>query len=567
MEVAFAAPPSPLQVAWDVFLSESERRLGKRERDDRDRRAWIESRVVIRNKKRERVPLILNVPQQRIWSMWKELGFTGVRCVVHKARQEGVSTLVLATFLEEVCHRPNTTAVIVDREAMEAHRKLRVLKFMYDNLPPDEKPKLSHNNRNEMVFPELNSSIYVGKAGARKFGRGDTIHLVLLSEIAFYPDPESIVTGITEAVPNGEGLVVFESTANGAETYWHNFYRQARDGQNTFRAIFLPWWALPEYRQPQLAGEAPLVRTTEEQQPPFDKLDDDQLRWRREKAKILKERVEAEDPSTDEGAFLRSGRTRFDIAALLVAKAAAPNPLRVEDGGALTIYAEPEDGKTYTVAADVAEGLPGGDYDAAVLVDDASGVEVAVLWGKWPFHVFADKLAALGRRYTVAKPATIAVERNNTGSAVLQRLLLGGEGVQPYRRERIYAYRDYDQATQKTLPRPGWPTTSVTKPLMESALERLIADHPECFRDQRVLSELLSLVYLRDGSVGAPQGAHDDLAIARMIVEAVRPESLSRRSSAGFTGAIFYGEPRRRVSPLGDLIDPNWIPPRGLDPT
>lgn len=532
----------------------------------RDRRGWIESRVLIRNKKRERVPLVLNAPQGHIWSMWQERAFTGVRCVVHKARQEGVSTLTLATFLEEVCHRPNTTAVIVDRETMEAHRKLRVLKFMYDNLPPEEQPKLSYNNRNEMVFPELGSSIYVGKAGARKFGRGDTIHLVLLSEIAFYPDPESIVTGITEAVPGGEGMVVFESTANGAETYWHRFYREARDGQNTFSAIFLPWWMLPEYRLPAPPGGAPLVRTAEEQRPPFDKLDDDQLRWRREKVKIHGSKAAQEDPSTDEEAFLRSGRTRFDVDALLRAKAAAPPPIRLEMSGALAVYADAVAGRTYAIGADTAEGIEGGDFDAAVVVDDRSGREVAALHGAWPAHTYGDILMALGRRYNTA---LLAVERNNHGHAVLQRVLLGDRaaGIQPYPAHRIYRHLDYDETAKKELPRPGWPTDGVTKPILETGLEKLLLERPECLIDGPTIAELLSIVYRRDGSVGAPVGGHDDRFIARGIAEQVRATSMSQGNGGGFTGAIIHDGGRKRFSPLGDLIDPDFIPPRGRDPT
>lgn len=531
--------------------------------DLRDRRVWIERNVIIQDKQRQRVPLLFNVAQQRLWSDWSARGLNGLRAVVHKARQEGVSTLVLAMILDELRHVPNTRAVIVDREAKEAHRKLDTLKFMYDNLPDDEKPRLHYNNRDEMGFPDLGSSVYVGKAGARKFGRGQTIHIVLLSEIAFYPDPESVFTGVMAAVPEDEGMVVLESTANGAETWWHNFYRAARDGGNDFLAAFLSWTIFPEYRKQALVGEPPLERSETERRPPFGALDDDQLRWYRIQQRRFGDKAAAEFPTEDEDGFLHSGRTRFDIAALLRAKAAAPKPIRVEDNGALIVYAEPVEGRTYSIGADTAEGLLGGDYDAAVVVDDATGIEVAVLWGSWPPHVYADKLAALGKRYTTARPAMIAVERNNHGHAVLQRLTQGAEGLKPYTSDRIYRHLDYDERTKKQLPRPGWPTDTVTKPILETGLERLLAEHPECFISEVVLSELMTIVFRKDGSVGAPEnGGHDDLFIARGIAEQVRAKSMSSARGGGFTGSIVHGAVKERISPFGD-VDDDYVDPRG----
>lgn len=518
---------------------------------DRDRRGWIESNFVIRNKDRQLQRLRLNFPQQQLWKRWQEKHFAGVRDDILKARQEGVSTLCLAAAFEEVLNIPNTHAAIVDRDSEQVHRKMRVLRLAYRNLPESIRPRIASphttGSKNEMEFPDLNSSIYVGKAGARNFGRGDTLHIVLLSEFAFYPDPETLLDGILEAVPLGQGMVFVESTANGAETPFHVEYRDAREGRNGRSAFFLPWHAMPDYRIKPAPGEPKKLTLEEGEQRMKDRygLDDDQIRFYRQKQKDLGDKVEQEYPSDDEAAFLRSGRVRFNTDQLLAISAACKQAPTVERGGEwdiLRIWEPPVEGASYTLAADASEGIVGGDFDAAVVVDDKTGVEVATLHGYWPMHVYADKLAALGRRYN---NAMIAVERNNHGHTVLQRLAFGmpSEGVEAYPADRIYRHTSIDSQTRKPSSKLGWPTDVVSKPLMASSLERLIADHPECFRDRETVSEILSCVYL-DGpdQWGAPSGAHDDRVIARAIAEQVRPISLAAADNApSISGVIRYG--------------------------
>jgi hypothetical protein len=78
----------------------------------------------------------------------------------------------------------------------------------------DPKPQTGADSRTEITFPELHSSIYIGTAGARAFGRGDTIRKILLSEMSFYEDPETILSGVEDAVPL-TGELTIECTPNG----------------------------------------------------------------------------------------------------------------------------------------------------------------------------------------------------------------------------------------------------------------------------------------------------------------------------------------------------------------
>jgi hypothetical protein len=60
---------------------------------------------------------------------------------------------------------------------------------------------LEFASKREFTFPKTNSMFYIGTAGARKFGRGDTITDLHCSEYAFWENPVDLFSGLTDAVP------------------------------------------------------------------------------------------------------------------------------------------------------------------------------------------------------------------------------------------------------------------------------------------------------------------------------------------------------------------------------
>ncbi len=95
---------------------------------------------------------------------------------------------------------------------------------------------LKYNSRNELVNSEKNSSFYIGYAGSKSFGRGDTLNNLHLSEFAFYPDPEVLLSSVLQAVvPTGK--VFIETTANGMN-YFKTFWDRSKAGDTTFKTHF-----------------------------------------------------------------------------------------------------------------------------------------------------------------------------------------------------------------------------------------------------------------------------------------------------------------------------------------
>jgi len=122
------------------------------------------------------------------------------RNIVLKHRQGGLSSIVLADMFTDCITKPHSTCAVVSHETHATQRLLDRVQFYYDTMLPP-KPELGAGSRSEKSFPQLHSSIYVGTAGSRAFGRGDTIRKVLLSELAHYEDGETILNGVEDAVP------------------------------------------------------------------------------------------------------------------------------------------------------------------------------------------------------------------------------------------------------------------------------------------------------------------------------------------------------------------------------
>jgi hypothetical protein len=398
-------------------------------------------------------------------------------------------------------------------------------------------PTRRYENLNRIQFD--NGSVFEIETGQNKdIGRGGTLHKVLLSEAARYTHFEDILAGVTQAVPL-DGDIVIETTANGMGSYHQQHYQSIVDGARPgWTTLFLPWFAHDEYRIALEPGEV-LTATVEEQTAVARfGLSPEQLKWRRFKRGEIGDKFPQEHPETAEEAFLLSGRARFDREALMrITKTHVREPVAIEDSGALRIFVQPTKGNPYTIGADTAEGTSAGDYDSAHVIDDRTAAEVAVLHGKWPPHVFADKLAALGRRYSTAM---LAVERNNHGHAVIQRLVEGGQGVPGYPLERLYRH----VLTEQT-PKFGWLTDVVSKPIMETGLDELVASHPQCFRDAATVLEMSGYVYRDDGKTGAVPGGNDDRVVSRAIAEQAR----RLRPMLEHQGVVTY-EDRVSISPF-----------------
>lgn len=475
------------------------------------RKQFIEKYLTIVNKQGKQVPFVQNYVQNKLDEVRDKLKREGkpIWILVLKARQEGCSAKIEADWLRDCAVKRNTNAVVISHEKESTKRLLRRVHYYIDNAKasiPTEK-----SSEYEISFPVTNSWFYIGTAGSRAFGRGDTIHRVHLSEWAFYPD-DSVVDGILQSVPM-EGEVIAESTANGFGNRFQIEWDRAIRGESKFYPLFFSWADNPEYQiENTILNENEL---TEEEKILRDKflLTIPQLAWRREKMKEFptKEQFYQEYPITPDEAFIYTGTPAFDPLALKTFNTKPPIVgMFVDKGDAVVFEANDkgwwrrweigEPGQNYYGFCDPAEGLDPsekGDKDyAAIEIYDQNLKQCAELQKRITPSETARQLALAGRYYN---EAFVGWERNSAGQAVTVVM------QEIYPKSRCYEGEDGNL---------GWQTNVRSRKVLIDGLAEVISDHSIQIQSEYSIREALSFRLNADGKYEAQPGSHDDTTIA-----------------------------------------------------
>lgn len=484
------------------------------------------SDLKIRTKDRQLVTLEPNVPQQMYLDIlcpnWRlgDFSIRGKRELLLKARQEGFSTLIAALYFLDTLNTPRTYSVIIANDQETTNKIFDIVKRFYNNLPSHKKPDYKYASRTEYYWPDVDSTFYVGTAGSRQFGRGTTVNNVHGSEVAFWEDADSIVSGLMEAVPEEDGNLILETTANGMGNYYHKTWQNP----GNLSKRFFPWFILPSYSKPAPEDFVPTAVELERKE--AYGLTIDQLYWYRDKGTTPGLKIKQEYPFNDKEAFLATGNSYFDLETLDAYLTSSANatfdvPLFkgdwLSDGNpAYVEFKPPTKGRRYVIGADSAEGLTDdGDHDycTAQVLDIETWEQVARYKTRKEPIDFADDLAALGRRYNTA---LLVVERNNHGHAVLLQLIHHTDYPRMKRDEwgGIYYHLDYDASRKQRTRKPGYPTTAKTKVIALDALAESILERDIGINDQETIGELMTYQKLPGAKYGAMTGCHDDLVIA-----------------------------------------------------
>ncbi|WMM26671.1 hypothetical protein RBU61_08330 [Tissierella sp. MB52-C2] len=517
---------------------------------------YIEKYLYIKTKDKELIPLPFNPIQSMYW------GNKTKRDIILKPRQLGFTTLKVAEYFERIINEKNVTAVIIAHNNDSTQKIFAAVQLMYENLPEEKKLQLNagmnkpkYGNRKEFYFVSNNSRISVGTAGNTSFGRGDTINYLHCSEVAFWPNPEELTTGLFQAVPF-DGEICLETTANGVGNYFYRTYQEAKTEKSIWTNHFYRWFDHPEYKLKLDPGEK--LELDDEEQRLIDtyNLSLEQIKWRRWKISEMpdKDGLTKEDmfkqeyPEDEQSCFLTSGRPVFDIKVLMEIRRklegiinykeysidhAAEIKYRLNEyddyeidfnsfihekyKGELKVYEEPNSDLEYVMGSDVAEGKDGGDYSVAIVIEKETGRQVAELHGHWEPDIFAKKIKRLGLYYN---NAAAGVERNNHGHAVLNTLI----NYDIY--DNLYNHVKYNSATGEEEKEPGFPTNKQTKPILVSDLQEGIRERYLDIQSMELVDELITFVNLDGGKMGAQEGCHDDRVMALGIALQVRKHTV-----------------------------------------
>jgi hypothetical protein len=430
------------------------------------------------------------------------------RNIVLKARQMGMTTWIAGRFFLKTITQPGVLTVLVAHTREAAEGIFSVVHRMWANLPDDWKRnrlKRSRANANQMVFAALDSEFRVVSAGEENAGRGLTIQNLHLSEVARWQGnaAHETLAGLKAALAPG-GELTLESTPAGASGAFYEEWQQADEAGLTRH--FFPWWLEPAYTA------APVLDPTGEERSlaALHGLSPAQLGYRRKLERAFRGMRAQEFAEDAESCFRASGNSCFSIEAIDRHFAQACDPVQIRRDGALHVWLPPAMGRAYLLGVDTAGGGSEGDYAAIQVIDLASGLQCAELRERLGPLDLARAAAQLAREY---RGATIAVERNNHGAAVLAYL------AATERYDNVYAPKNGGPNGVA-----GWLTTAGNKPQMVSRIGALLEEAAQLFFSRRLLAECRTFITHANGSTGAASGAHDDCLMAMAVAHAVRAE-------------------------------------------
>ena len=396
-------------------------------------RYLIESSFSILDKDSRLVPLLFNPTQDHYWQRITP------RDIIVKARKQGFTTIRVARQIAKCSTMEYRKGIVVSSEEDATKRILGRAIEMIKNCAIDLGAKLTQDT---ITFPKTKSSMYIGTAGQKAFGRGDDITDYHLTEFAWWQKPD-LITGIEEACVNdSEGCI--ESTAKGYGTPFHKLWVRAVEGiaglvlpdgaPRMYAPHFYAWWQDPTL---EVDCQKTLIDLDDYElmlKKEFG-VTDRKILWRRLKREAMFDPnlFPQEYPATPEEAFLVAGDMVFDPIALRKHEESARKPLWVgevrdmgdkvgfepAERGRLTVWLTPQHDHQYGIAADVAAGVTDGDFSVADVIDLASGEQVAQWHGHLAPELFGDLLCYLGDYYNFA---ILWPEVNNHGLTTCNRI-------------------------------------------------------------------------------------------------------------------------------------------------
>jgi hypothetical protein len=494
--------------------------------------------LYIKNKKGQLVKLIPNAAQKAlVEAVLKDLAEgRQVRYIVLKARQMGLSTIIEALCYWWASTHPYVQAAIAAHEAKANENIFRMFQRYYENTGKAFKPATKYYTKNELTFDNdkgtgLKSQIstFVAKGST---GRGGTNVFLHGSEVAFWENADEVVSGLLETVPMlPETFIFLESTANGVGGYFYDEWQLAKRGESEFKPFFFAWHGHEEYEMnvpPKMkldTDERELCKMFKDLGYP-EKSWKRKLMWRRSKLKRFKsnpDKFMQEYPSTDQEAFIASGRPVFNIKQLIQMERIAErekfryaylhgNWKRVTaeftDNSPLKIWDEPAKGEKYVIGVDVAEGLEHGDYSVVDVMRLRDLKTVARWRGHTDPDLLGEEVCAIGWYYNTA---LVGVESNNHGLTTLQRVR------DKFYRNLYMREQGMEELFEQSTSKMGWLTNRKTKPLMIDELAKALRDNDIIDYDVTFIRECMT--YVRDdrGLTNAQEGQHDDTVMAKAI--------------------------------------------------
>lgn len=448
----------------------------------------------------------------------RQLAVSGqIRLCVLKARQIGISTVIEAIAFVLSIMFDDMHTLIISHEKKSSEAILDMTKRYWSTYIFKEMHTERYNGKNQLSWFDTGSNIEVVTAKNVDAGRSMTIHILHASEVAFWPEPEVLMTGLAQSIPTfGLTAIFLESTANGLGNYFHKMCTEAMRGDNDYGFKFYPWHQHPEYTATHIPTDK------REKYAVVDKLDDEEqwlattyklpierLVWRRwaiaNKCQGSLDKFHQEYPSTPHEAFVSTGRNVFSLPAMLrhyqprkgrrgvLQRRGNKVEFVPHEDGWLTLFSYPSPDKNWGVY--VAGGDPThtttGDNAVIQVLNRRTLEQVAVYRNKIDPINFGKHMQLVGAYF---HNALLAPEKEGPGYATVGCIV--GDNY-----PNVYQAQNVAKAPGHPADVFGWSTNMATKHLAISHLVKAFSDTVTTAGDATyglMLHDEVTLMELRD---------------------------------------------------------------------
>ena len=454
---------------------------------------FMKKYCMIQHPVRGKIPFHLYQFQERTLDQFAEHRYN----VILKSRQTGISTLTAGFSLWKMLFNQDFNVLVIATKQEVAKNLVTKVRVMNQYLPSWLKQNTVEDNKLSLRYS--NGSQIKATSAAGDAGRSEALSLLVFDEAAFIDKIEDIWVSAQSTLSTGGNAIIL-STPNGVGNFFHKTWVGAEEETNTFNTIRLHWSVHPEREQS----------------------------WRDEQEVLLGPKGAAQECDCD---FVSSGDTVIDPQLLLFYKETfVKEPLeKTGFDGNLWKWEYPNYNKSYMVVADVARG-DGGDFSGCHVIDIEESSQVAEYKGKLDTKDFGNFLVSLSTEYN---NALLVVENANIGWAVIQQII-DRQYKNLFYMSNDLKYVDVEnQMTNKYRAeergmKPGFSTTSKTRPLIISKLEEYIREKSVTIRSHRTIDELFTFIW-NGNRAEAMRGYNDDLTMSLAIGLWVRDTALRLR--------------------------------------
>ena len=407
--------------------------------------------------------------------------------IILKPRQMGISWLVCAYALWLCLFFTDKEVLMISIKDETAKRLLGRFRYIYNHLPEFLQAELVENNTRKMAF--CNGCVIQSVPTSPEAGRSESLSLLIIDEAAYIRWMESIWTTAYPTLSTGGQAIVF-STPNVLGNFFADKWAESVEGQSMFTPSRLHWYFYPGRDQTWFE---------------IQKRNMSSLQFAQE---VL-------------GDFISTSNLVFDITSLraLQDECAMISPIEIEyeendpeNPCGLYIFEQPHPNENYILSVDTAKG-GAADYNAAHITCRGTGYQMAEYRTKAALELFNSRILQLGHRFN---NALAAIENNNMGIAT--NLYFKSMNY-----PSLYEHTDPKNRSRKVD--LGFPTNTMTKPLLITELDTSIREGVSGVRGIRTVNELMNFAWItRGGSVSAQalQGKKDDLVMSYGIGKYVR---------------------------------------------